>query len=228
MTGATGNDLMRLYALRGVREWTRPANSDLRRVAKRLIRDGIVENEAGVTQVFRGNDPRFLPMADLPSLRRSGYEWCFFLPLLERGELVSLVLLLLCRQEDSGTGEGTGRLRACEAAPPRAPLAFRFERERESGSRHQYWHMQLTRRIKVPGGNDIEVRRLPGWLPDSYPAFPVPGESWLDMFLAMLTAVHGYPNGVEAVVRSLWQKASRPEEARVCLKRLRAMGVAAD
>ncbi len=207
---------MRLYALRGVREWTQPANSDSRRAAKRLIGGGrIVDNEAGVTQVFKGNDPRFLPMVDLPRLRRSGYEWWFFLPLLQGGDLVSLVLLLLAQQGDEGAGE-------------RAPLAFRFEREWESESRHQYWHMQLARRIKVPGGKDIDVRRLPGWLPDSYPALPVPGKSWLDMFLAMLTAVHGYPNGVEAVVRSLWQKASRPEEARACLNRLRAMGVAGD
>ena len=216
MIGAENRELMRLYALRGVREWTQPANGESRRAAKRLIGGGrIVENEAGVKQVFKGRDPRFLPMLELASLRRSGYEWCFFLPLLKSGHLVSLILLLLAQQEGSG-------------AQGRAPLAFRFERERESESRHQYWHVQLTRKIKVPNGRDIEVKRLPTWLPDSYPAFPVPGESWLDMFLAMLTAVHGYPNGVEDVIKGLWQKASRPAEARVYLERLRAMGVAAD
>lgn len=216
MTGSTSSELMRLYALRGVREWRQQANRDWRRAAKRMIGGGrIVENEAGVKQVFKGLDSRFLPMAELSSLKRSGYDWCFFLPLVQSGQLASLVLLLLAQQEGTGT-DG------------KVPLAFRFEREGETESRHQYWHVQLTRKIKVPGGKDIDVKRLPIWLPDSYPAFPVPGDSWLDMFLALLTAVHGYPDGVENVIRGLWQKASRPQEARVCLERLKLMGIAAD
>ena len=206
---------MQRYALRGVREWTQPRNDDLRRAAKRLIGGGIVENEAGVWRAIREDgDPRFLPMVELPSLRKAGYEWCFFLPLRHDGRLVSLVLLLLAEQSDTSAGK-------------RASLAFRFERESLNGSRHQYWHVQLTRKIRVPGGVGIDVKRLPAWLPDSYPAFPVPGESWFDMFLAMLTAVHGYPSGVEDVIKSLWQKASQADKARVCLSRLKVMGVAA-
>lgn len=206
--------LMRLYALRGVNQWTQPANYNLRQTAKRSILDGIVENEAGVGQVVSKGAPKFLPMMELPGRKRAGYEWCFFLPLSQGGQLVSLVLLWLAQQGGSSAGQ--------------TALAFRFERDRETESRHRYWHMQLTRKIKVPGGKDIDVKRLPGWLPDSYPAFPVPGESCLDMFLAMLTAVHGYPNGVEDVIKGLWQRASQPQEARFYLKRLKAMGVATD
>ncbi len=49
---------------------------------------------------------------------------------------------------------------------------------------------------------------LPQWLPDSYPAFPVPAEDWTEMFIAMITAVHGHQGGVDSLIRDLFEDGS--------------------
>ena len=55
---------------------------------------------------------------------------------------------------------------------------------------------------------------LPQWLPDSYPAFPIPAEDWIEMFLAMMTAVHGHRDGIDGLIRDLFKDGSSTGHAR--------------
>ena len=83
-------------------------------------------------------------------------------------------------------------------------VAFRFESGRGP---HRYSHIQMTSNLKksgLPGGTAGEISCLPGWLPASYPAFPVPAENWMEMFLVMATAVHGGEGGIDALIQDLF------------------------
>ena len=147
-------------------------------------------------------------------MQKLGYEWCFFLPVPQGGRLVALVLFLFA----AGSGE---------APEERRSLSFRFEKGDPATDRHGYWHMQFTRKVKLPDGTDFAMEGIRKGLPTSWPAFPVPAESWLDVFLVMLTAVHGFPDGVEVVLQDLWQKAGRAREGPALVDRLKTIGIVA-
>ena len=85
-------------------------------------------------------------------------------------------------------------------------LAFRFEPADEESSTHNYPHMQfcarlLNRQLR-PGG-------VPEWLPESYPAFPLPYSDPMRLFLAMLTSIHGREGGLDAILREIFQQAGK-------------------
>jgi len=62
---------------------------------------------------------------------------------------------------------------------------------------------------------------IPQWLPVKYPAFPVSSSTSLHVFLAMLTAVHGYSDGLVTVLRDIFRKASRAGETALYLNELK-------
>ena len=153
-----------------------------------MLLNAIVEDDWEVSQVINGRrkDRKFIPM---PQHGCGGFEWCFFLPTETEGDLESLTLFILVDREE----------RHC--------MAFRFECSAEG--RHGYSHVQLTSRLK----QGPKISGVPAWLPDSYPAFPIRAGNWTEMFLAMLTAVHGYRGGVDKVITEIFQEVNRTKEA---------------
>lgn len=175
--------LMRVYSRRGLRDWTKAANG-LRAVA-RCLAGAIADTEWEVDRAINGRpgELKFIPM---PKHGYKGFKWCFFLPARGEGdELRSLILFILVTSANG--------------------VAFRFESGRGRG-RHEYSHIQMTSNLKksgLPNGTAGEIRCLPDWLPASYPAFPVPAENWMEMFLVMATAVHGGRGGIDVLIRDL-------------------------
>lgn len=170
--------LMQFYSVRGLHDWEKEAPKDLKDKARGLLANKIAESEADIDDVIRGRlTETFMAM---PKHGYKGLEWCFFSPQTASGKLESLILFVL-----------VNRAR-------RDYIAFRFE----SSSRgvHGYSHLQLTRRQSTPSGPALPV---PQWLPESYPAFPLPACNWTEMFLVMATAVHGFVGGVDDVLQNI-------------------------
>ena len=194
-------ELMLLYSRRGLDEWN-GARSDLRQIALEcLSAAGIVETEHEAEAVIEGSSCRgmFIPM---PEAGR-GFERSFFLPSIEGDRLRALTLFLLVNRAR----------RDC--------VAFRFECAERTGSRHGYTHVQLTRDLRVAGRTN-RLQGVPEWLPASYPAFPVPARDSLELFLAMATAVHGFPGGIDSLIVDLHQ-GGRMDRAVGYQKKLRTM-----
>ena len=115
-----------------------------------------------------------------------------------RGELSSLILFILVDRDKNS-------------------LAFRLECSSEGS--HGYSHLQLTPKLEKLGligwgEGDEQGGGLPKWLPDSYPAFPVPAENWTEMFLAMMTAVHGHRGGVDDLIKDILREENRAQDVR--------------
>jgi len=196
-------ELMRLYARRGIADW-KAAPQELRGRALRCLGTAIAENEteANVTiytkyDPTRVNQMRFIPMPKHP---KKGIERCFFLPIREvqsgGKEAVAFELFVLVARTDC--------------------LAFRFEPAHKLPSVHNYGHVQMSRKMLR---KTIEVKGIPDWLPDSYPAFPILTSEPLRAFLCMVTAVHGYENGCTAVLQDIF--AGRASELALYLGELK-------
>jgi hypothetical protein len=193
-------DLMRLYARQGIADWRdiKSTPHELQTRARDCLGWGIAQDETqafvtiGTTYDGTNSDRlRFIPMPKRPS--RPGIDRCFFLPIRTREhnyeEAVRFELFLLV----------TGR--NC--------LAFRIEPPHRLSSAHSYVHAQLSRTML---GTSHEVKGIPDWLPDKYPAFPILASKPLSVFLCMATAVHGYDTGLVPVLQDVFQKASRASE----------------
>ncbi|MDE2921797.1 MAG: hypothetical protein OYL92_17030 [Acidobacteriota bacterium] len=199
--GGCLGELMLLYSRRGLDEWN-GAKSDLRRKALEcLSAAGIVETEDEAEEMIEGSSCRrmFIPMPE----GGRGFERSFFLPSIVGDRLKALTLFLL-----------VNRAR-------RDSIAFRFECAERSGTRHGYTHVQLTRDLRIAGRPD-RLQGVPEWLPESYPAFPVPARDSLELFLAMATAVHGFPDGIDSLIVDL-HRGGRMDRARGYQERLRTM-----
>ena len=136
----------------------------------------------------------------MPQCTDSNIDWCFFLPIKinqESDEYLRLFLLVKCKGYNW--------------------LGFRFEGDRQS-SRHGYSHLQFTRDIP-----EFKNTFGPDWLPDSYPAFPVPARDSSEMFLSMVTAVHGLRGGIDELLKDIFQQAARPKDAIAYTKKLNKM-----
>ena len=141
---------------------------------------------------------KFIPM---PQCTDSNIDWCFFLPIkIDQGnnEYLRLFLLIKCKGYNNWLG-------------------FRFEGDRQS-SRHGYSHLQFTRNIP-----EFKNTFGPSWLPDSYPAFPVPARDSSEMFLSMMTAVHGLRGGIDELLKDIFQQAARPKDAIAYTNKLNKM-----
>lgn len=183
--------LMRFYSRRGWRDWKNKAGR-LRHAKNRWLANSIVDGSSEVDRVIDGepDDRRFIPM---PKHGYKGFEWGFFLPMIAKGQLNALILLILVNH----------RARNC--------VAFRFESS--TRGRHGYAHIQLTSRLSksgLPEKISDDVSFLPRWLPDRYPAFPIRAENRMEMFLAMATAVHGGCGGIDRLIQDILQENIAP------------------
>lgn len=87
------------------------------------------------------------------------------------------------------------------------PIAFRFEPGAEGGGAHGYDHVQLSQSL---GRGTLSSKRMQSPLPVTYPAFPIPTEDSVTRFLALVVAMHGYPNGTYDVLqRAFGSRANR-------------------
>lgn len=198
--------LMLLYARRGIDDWKK-ASSILRRKASQCLGANIADNEteAAVTINTTYNPDlasharglRFIPM---PKMTKKGIERCFFLPIRRwtgDGLSLSFDLFILVSQ------------RNC--------LAFRFEPAHPHKSRHGYPHVQPSRRLLL---KSIQPNGVPEWLPESYPAFPIPAKDSLGIFLSMAVSVHGFRGGMDDLLPDVLQQANRSNEVRSYMKEL--------
>jgi hypothetical protein len=199
-------DLMRLYAHEGIAQWN-GVPYGLKRRARECLGTAIAENEteADVTlgtiyNRTNANRLRFIPMPKRP---KHGIERCFFIPVREitdRGVVtMGFELFLLVKEK------------VC--------LAYRFEPAHRLPSVHNYVHVQMSHemlRRSIPTA-------VPNWLPIKYPAFPLSTTNSLRVFLAMITAIHGYSGGVVTVLQDIFQKAGRARETILYLDELKQM-----
>jgi hypothetical protein len=197
-------DLMWLYARRGIADWSQAHPALQLRASRCLGTARIAENEwqasTTIHTFFNGTDVvphRFIPMPKHP---KKGIERCFFLPVrqIQSGgsESVSFELLLLVEQTNC--------------------LGFRFE-PAHARPGHNFAHIQFSRsmlREKIP------VSGIPLWMPDTHPAFPVLRAKPLEVFLYMVTSVHGYDTGCTAVLQDICRT---PAELAMYLNILRTM-----
>ena len=186
-------ELLLNYSRLGVEHWNRESRS--LKVRARDIGVDIAENqtqaEIAVAAPVKLNDstgrqPKLVPM---PCGQRRVYA-AFFVPWFGS----SADLDQLCFDLVVLTQQGK-------------PIAFRFE----PGSKHQqtthgYDHVQLNETLI--GGQTILTEALSP-LPTTYPAFPIPSKSTVTRFLAMAITMHGYPKGIDTVIRDAFNGQSR-------------------
>jgi hypothetical protein len=198
--------LMRLYAQEGVDQW-KSAPNPLKARARTCLGTAIAENEpeafvtiATIYNQANADRLRFIPMPKKP---KHGIERCFFIPVREirpNGQIVvGFELFLLV----SGTN--------C--------LAYRFEPAHRFPSVHDYNHVQMSHQLlrrTIPTA-------VPAWLPNKYPAFPLSTTDPLRVFLAMITAIHGYTGGVVSILQDIFWKAGRSRETVLYLDELKKM-----
>ena len=202
------NRLMLEYSKKGFQDWNNEGH-DLQAKSRECLSNAIIEKDDDVAKMIRGQkNSLFIPM---PKISRKGFEWCFFLPKITHGNLKSLILFLL-----------VNRARQDCLAFRFECLAFRFESPYRQNTPHGYLHMQLTKRIE-DSSSAKNLQGVPEWFPDSYPAFPIPAHDPLEMFLCMVTAVHGLHGGVDKLFKDIFQEAAHPNEARKYIRRLYEM-----
>lgn len=177
--------LLRFYSFLGITYWNNEADDATKDVARAALQNRIAEGEyeAGAiidSKLKRGGDPRalFIPM---PMVNHSGILHCFFLPMPE-AERMAFDLVLIIDADHS--------------------LGFRFEPADDADSTHGYGHVQMNRTMFH---RTIEVKGIPEWLPDSYPAFPQRAAEPIQLFLSMTTSVHGYEKGMKKIIFDLFK-----------------------
>lgn len=204
-------ELMRLYAVRGVKDWNDTSSAVRHEVVKCLSTPCVVDREQSVRKAI---DQSRRPSADVPQVflpmpdtfrrwrkRRSDRpRVSLFAPRYTDGmhSHVAFDLILFVSFKDD---------RRC--------LAFRFEPADGPGSSHGYPHVQLSRSLSR---RTFPVGCVPSWLPDSYPAVPVPARDSMDMFLSMAVAVHGFEGGMTRLLREIFEE--RPRDGRKYVEKL--------
>lgn len=196
-------ELMIRYAAFGFRDWNENANRPAKDMAMRCLRNNIVESDWDaqdqVRRAVNGGGSKFLPV---PMHRHRGIGRCFFLPRTTgqpgAGSLAfDLVLMIVRQNEAAGRDDGLDG---------NAALAFRFEAPEPDDENHDYPHVQLCRKV---ARREFDVVGVPEWIPDSYPAFPLPCSNPLHLFLAMMLAVHGHGGGVDTVLQNIFTDTGR-------------------
>ena len=174
------SELMKEYALHGVRQW-RDVGLDLRSRANRCLGNRVVDTEPELYyQIGRPSHDKYFPMPR--GSYQSDLKYCFF----RIENRISFLLCILVNDTNS--------------------LILRFEPADEPGWSHDYAHVQFCREDRRGGIAPLEI---PDWIPDSYPAFPLPSSEPLKLFLSMVTAVHGRSNGIQSIFREIFQEAGR-------------------
>ena len=191
------NELVLPYAYWGIDVWAKQ-NSEVRRRAERLkveIAEKHHNAKNAVMSPFKIGGQSELALIPMPC-SPSGVSCAFFAPIRAPSNGLSFDLVVL-----SNGGQ----------------IAFRFEpKDTIPTSAHGYEHVQLSKSI---GHRTRSLPQSPDWLPDSYPCFPIPGNSMVSRFLAMVVAIHGFPIGIGEVMQQIF----RPVLARKyfdCVQRL--------
>lgn len=212
--------LMRLCSERGLQDWAN-ASHDSRKMAQECLSGRIVANAPQIGHLISGKlrhvKELYIPMPLPPSKsKHRGFEQCFFLPENANGILAKLILALLIPVVHDRNPGGDNRTSADDFDGN--CLAFRFEIAHGPDTAHGYSHVQLTKRTE-----HSDLPCVPEWFPDSYPAIPVRACDPLDLFLSMMTAVYGFPRGVDVLIQDIFQKHSRAAEAHPYRERLESM-----
>jgi hypothetical protein len=182
--------LLKAYARRGIEDWKSVEKGTSDKTLSLLGYHRLVQNpqqsDNAIPQAISGQNARmlFFPM---PNKNQGKHiDQCLFSVRRVDDNRASFDLLLLCHN---------GKW-----------LGFRFEPRDDNGS-HGYSHVQMSRKVKSNDASE-EIGGLVDWVPDHYPAFPVRGSNPLQMFLSLVTSIHGYPGGIDEVLRELMP---RPE-----------------
>jgi hypothetical protein len=190
--------LMQAYARRGISDWrsAKFTSGQTQQRARMLLKNQVAEREDVAMHAIasiNGTMPRqlFIPMPNL----HKGIQQAFFLPLRDGPNNASFDLLLLCSGKNC--------------------LGFRFEPPQRGT--HRYAHIQMNQKM-LRGDQKLNIDDLPGWVPTSYPAFPMCTSDPVEMFLAMTTSVHGYEGGITDILREALAK--EPGQLRRYLDRL--------
>lgn len=188
--------LLKQYARRGIQDWKSERLNAEQKQAKEKAR--LTLNHARIIEapeqadIFINNvvkdakdgGCKFIPM---PTINHDKIKRCFFSVRLQKEGKTAFDLLLFIDDEKW--------------------LGFRFEPADSERSSHGYGHVQMNR--AMCGGNH-QIKGIPEWLPDSYPAFPLPTSEPLKMFLSMAVSVHGFGHGYEGGVTEIINACKNP------------------
>lgn len=194
-------ELVCRYALAGVEEWQRSKSTAARLTAAQLLCTKVAASEHDATQAVynrkTGENGCLLPARELTA---SDIEWAFFKPRQDAAEAQWMFDVVFWLKDQKH-------------------ICFRLEpADGGKDARHGYSHVQLSWRFN---GKQSVPRKPLRWLPDSYPAFPVPGKCSLDRFLMLVTALHGFPACTSTVLERLW--IGRPKKCKEYVDRVRGL-----
>lgn len=102
-------------------------------------------------------------------------------------------------------------------------IAFRFEPGSTRSAVHAYDHVQLSETL---GGREVGLTQLLSPMPTEFPAFPLRSHDNVTRFLALVVAMHGYPDGIDRILGAAFS--GRPNEHKAYFDITRAMLTTAD
>ena len=189
------------YALVGADDWRQSRSEDKRRAVEQLLGARIAASRddaaRAVYQRMGGESTDLIPARKLTA---RNVEWAFFKPRQDRAEAQWMFDLVFWLK---------GHKHIC----------FRLEpADGGENARHGYSHLQLSWRFN---GRQSKPQRPLKWLPDSYPAFPIPGKCSSDRFLMLVAALHGFPACTSKVLEGIW--AGRPRKGKEYVDRVRGL-----
>lgn len=189
------SDLMLRYAKMGVDCWSRISVVEKRNASMPLLGQ-VAEDDGEVGQTIWRNKGLFIPMPRINY--QKDIQQCFFLPIgrPSDGNLAFELCLVLSRDH-------------C--------LSFRFEPHQRCT--HRYAHIQMNRTI-----NRVQAQAIPGWIPESYPAFGIGSSDPIKMFLYMVQSIHGHHDGITHILDEIFRE--RPLARRQCLSDLQQISPA--
>ena len=178
-------NLMRAYSLKGISDWCEDYSMVARRDKAHALQLPIMDNAHQIGQMLNAGGGKegiqFIPM---PRVSVSQIERAFFAP-----------------RKKATDADDSWEFDLFLLLPEGRHLGFRFERADEwKDARHGYSHVQLSWRF---GHRCVTPANPLKWLPDSYPAFPVPGKGSLERFLMLVVALHGFPGGSKELFQEL-------------------------
>ena len=178
-------EVMKEYARQGLLDWG-SLGIEVQNRAKRSLNNKIVETEGEFCfEIYKQSHDKFFPMPT------GSYERQLNCCLFRIRNMQSFELFVLINGS--------------------ASMAFRFEPADGVEWNHNYPHVQFCRNI---GRDGICPSEIPTWIPENYPAFPLPSSDPLKMFLVMVTSVHGRSQGAERMLVNIMQKANLPGMSR--------------
>lgn len=189
--------LLRKIAESGLRHW-RDASPDLPRRLPTFLSTKLISNSEELDHILNKNS--------FPSEDSTDYK---LIPLYLHDDDSAFFLLPLWEKRHSPDFTARLHLVIVKKDPAAYTVAFRFEPPDLRGDRHTYWHVQLTSRI---GHRQFALPKSPEWLPQSYPALPLPAlEGFSDLLICSFVACAGYPEKVRDIFKKRLQLGVRDQ-----------------